>query len=45
MRRRVSLIVATGGTVSARAAKEVTTTIPILFISGPNPIGDGLVTA
>ena len=39
--RRVSLIVATGGTVSARVAKEATATIPILFIVGPNPIGDG----
>jgi putative tryptophan/tyrosine transport system substrate-binding protein len=37
--RQVSLIVATGGTVSARAA------IPILFIVGPNPIADGLVTS
>jgi putative tryptophan/tyrosine transport system substrate-binding protein len=43
--RRVSLIVATGGTVSARAAKGATATIPILFIVGPNPIGDGLVTS
>src|SRR5262249_47876044 len=43
--RRVPLIVATGGTVSARAAKEATATIPILFIVGPNPIGDGLVTS
>jgi len=43
--RRVSLIVATGGTVSARAAKEATATIPILFIVGPNPIDDGLVTS
>jgi putative tryptophan/tyrosine transport system substrate-binding protein len=43
--RRVSLIVAVGGTVSARAAKEATATIPILFIVGPNPIGDGLVTS
>ena len=43
--RQVSLIVATGGTVSARAAKEATATIPILFIVGPNPIGDGLVTS
>ena len=33
--RRVSLIVAVGGTVSARAAKEATVTIPILFIVGP----------
>src|SRR6185503_6904121 len=30
---------------SARAAKAVTTTIPILFIAGPNPVGDGLVTS
>src|SRR5262249_3647608 len=43
--RRVSLIVAAGGTVSARAAKEATATIPVLFIVGPNPIGDGLVTS
>jgi len=43
--RRVFLIVATGGTVSARAAKEAAATIPILFIVGPNPIGDGLVTS
>ena len=43
--RQVSLIVATGGAVSARAAKEATATIPILFIVGPNPIGDGLVTS
>jgi putative tryptophan/tyrosine transport system substrate-binding protein len=41
----MSLIVATGGTVSARAAKEATATIPILFIVGPNPIDDGLVTS
>src|SRR5215475_6964247 len=40
--RRVSLIVVAGGTVSARAAKEATATIPVLFIVGPNPIGDGL---
>src|SRR5215510_11720395 len=45
MHRRVSLIVAAGGTVSARAAKEATATIPILFIVGPNPIDDGLVTS
>ena len=43
--RRVSLIVASGGTVSARAAYEATATIPIVFIAGPNPIEDGLVTS
>jgi putative ABC transport system substrate-binding protein len=42
VRRRVSLIAATGGTVSARAARAATATIPILFIGGPNPIEDGL---
>jgi ABC-type uncharacterized transport system substrate-binding protein len=45
VRRRVSLIAATGGIVSARAAKTATATIPILFISGPNPVGDGLVAS
>jgi ABC-type uncharacterized transport system substrate-binding protein len=45
VRRKVSLIAATGGIVSARAAKSVTSTVPILFISGPNPISDGLVTS
>ena len=34
VRRRVSLIAATGGTVSASAAKAATATIPILFIAG-----------
>jgi putative ABC transport system substrate-binding protein len=40
----VSLIAATGGSQTARAAKAVTATIPILFVSGPNPIAEGLVT-
>jgi putative tryptophan/tyrosine transport system substrate-binding protein len=43
--RRVSLIVAAGGAVSARAAREATAAIPILFVVGPNPISDGLVTS
>jgi putative tryptophan/tyrosine transport system substrate-binding protein len=43
--RRVSLIAATGGTVSASAAKGATSTIPILFIGGPDPVADGLVTS
>jgi putative ABC transport system substrate-binding protein len=45
VRRRVSLIAATGGSQSARAAKAVTETIPILFIGGPNPVGEGLVAS
>jgi putative ABC transport system substrate-binding protein len=44
VRRRVSLFV-TGGTVAARAAKAATSTIPVLFISGPNPVADGLVSS
>jgi ABC-type uncharacterized transport system substrate-binding protein len=35
VRRRVSLIAAIGGTMSARAAKSATQTIPILFIGAP----------
>jgi putative tryptophan/tyrosine transport system substrate-binding protein len=45
VRRRVSLIAATGGSVSAHAAKTATATIPILFIGGPDPVGDGLVSS
>src|SRR5262245_30032321 len=33
VRRRVSLLVATGGSVSAHAAKNATATIPMLFIA------------
>jgi putative ABC transport system substrate-binding protein len=43
VRRRVSLIVATGGSLTAHPAKNATATIPILFIAGPDPVGDGLV--
>ena len=45
VRRRVSLIAATGGSTSAHAAKAATaaTSIPILFIAGPDPVASGLV--
>jgi len=41
----VALIAATGGVQSARAAKAATTTIPILFISGADPVRARLVTS
>jgi ABC-type uncharacterized transport system substrate-binding protein len=41
--RKVDLIVASGGNVSALAAKNATSTIPIVFASGGDPIGSGLV--
>jgi putative ABC transport system substrate-binding protein len=45
VRRRVSLIAATGGSGSAHAAKVATATIPVLFIAGPDPVADGLVSS
>jgi putative tryptophan/tyrosine transport system substrate-binding protein len=42
--RNVSVIVATGGVVTAKAAKAVTPRIPILFIVGFDPVYEGLVT-
>src|SRR5262249_38032050 len=38
VRRQVKLIVAAGGLVSARAAMAATTTIPVLFIAGFDPV-------
>jgi len=45
VRRHVSLIAATGGVPAARAAKAATTTIPILFISGVDPVRAKLVAS
>jgi putative tryptophan/tyrosine transport system substrate-binding protein len=41
--QRVSLIVATGGVVSARAAIDATSVIPIVFLVGPDPVEVHLV--
>lgn len=43
VRRQVKLIVASGGLVSARAAMKATATIPVVFISGLDPVEVGLV--
>jgi putative ABC transport system substrate-binding protein len=45
VRRKVVLIAATGGVQSARATKAATTTIPILFIAGVDPVRAGLVAS
>src|SRR5215831_14181410 len=43
VRQRVALIV--GNTRSAKAAKAATTTVPIVFVSGEDPVINGLVAS
>ena len=43
--RKVDLIVTLGGSLPALAAKNATSTIPIVFIGGGDPVGFGLVAS
>src|SRR3954464_4255669 len=43
VRQQVEVLVTAGGTPIARVAQAATTTIPIIFATANDPVGDGLV--
>src|SRR5262249_20739336 len=43
VKRGIAVLVATGGAVTALAAKAATTTIPIVFSAGADPVEIGLI--
>jgi putative ABC transport system substrate-binding protein len=43
--RKVDVIAASGGSRPARETKRITSTVPIIFVTGADPVRDGLVAS